>query len=248
MKSKIGKISAILFSVLIIFLSLFVINIVKAQNVSLNDSLTGYVLENFENITDNETVSNEILNDSTNDWGGSNESIDEIVENVTGNNSLESLENETSENITNPLGNVSQNISLNQTNETSQENETSSEQTDEIIVNNTNNTSSEPTIENETSLPTVEGSDFDIDFEYVQKITRGETVTVKGVATANSNIKNVVLNWILPENFEIISGNNTISCGNLTIASSCESEINIKTSSSTDLGIIDVKIVVNYEK
>jgi Tfp pilus assembly protein FimT len=252
MKSKIGKISAILFSLLVILLSLFIINIVKAQNISniteietsqniLN--ISDHVLENLQ-VTGNDTVSDEISDNSSSDWGGGNLSqIDETVENVT----FEILENET--NLTD-----GQNVTLNQTNETSFDNETSLVNiTQNISFNQTNVTDTEENITinqtNETSpgIPDLIEPVFDISFEYPEKITRGETITVKGVAVANSDVKNVVLEWSVPDDL-IVSGNMTKSCGDLGIASSCASEIDVKSNFSSNLGIREIKIVVSYEK
>ena len=210
MKSKVGKISAILFSVIVIMTSLLIMNVVRAQNVSnitdlINETFNGtdHFLENLENFTNNDTVSDEILDKKSNDWGDDNNTkIYETVEIV-----------------------FNESISLNQTNETSLEkNETS------------------------TTVPDlVEGPVFDINIEYPQKITRGETINLRGVATANSNVKNVVLEWVIPDSFTV-SGIKTKYCGDLATTSSCISEIAVTTDLSSNLGLLEIKIVVKYEE
>lgn len=208
MKSKVGKISAILFSVIVIITSLLIMNVVKAQNISnitgnlVNETFndTDYILENF---TNNDTVSDEILDNKSDDWGDVNNSeINETIEIV-----------------------FNESIPFNQTNETSLENN-----------------------ETSTTVPDlIEGPVFDINIEYSQKITRGETIHLSGVATTNSNVKNVVLEWIIPEDFTVY-GIKTKYCGDLAPTSSCISEIDVMTDLSSNLGLREIKIVVNYEE
>ena len=208
MKSKVGKISAILFSVIVIITSLLIMNVVKAQNISnitgnlVNETFndTDHILENF---TNNDTVSDEILDNKSDDWGDvKNSEINETIEIV-----------------------FNESISFNQTNETSLENN-----------------------ETSTTVPDlIEGPVFDINIEYPQKITRGETIHLSGVATTNSNVKNVVLEWIIPEDFTVY-GIKTKYCGDLAPTSSCTSDIDVMTDLSSNLGLREIKIVVNYEE
>jgi hypothetical protein len=210
-------------------------NVVKAQNISnITDNLvnetfndTDHILEDLENFTSNDTVSDEILDNKSNDWGDDNNTkINETVEIV-----------------------FNKSISLNQTNETSLENNETSSENITGIISGVNNTV--PYVwegETSTTVPDlIEGPVFDINIKYPQKITRGETITIAGVATANSNVKNVVLEWVIPEDF-IVSGSKTKDCGDLAPTSSCTSEIGVMADLSSNLGIREIKIVVKYEE
>ena len=88
---------------------------------------------------------------------------------------------------------------------------------------------------------------FDIIFEYQQKITRLEEFRIKAYITnVGSSAKNILIDWKLPEGFEIISSNQ--NCDNLDSNKSCISEVIVKSSFSTALGRNDIKIVINYEE
>jgi len=91
-------------------------------------------------------------------------------------------------------------------------------------------------------------SKFNINFEYPSKITRGEEFTVKAYVSniASSSAKNIVIEWKLPEGFEITS--KTENCETLEPSGSCVSDVTVKSSLSTALGKNDVKIVINYEE
>lgn len=96
----------------------------------------------------------------------------------------------------------------------------------------------------ETGIPQI-----DIQLSYPAKTTRGESVEVKATITnSGAKTKHLLVKWILPENFEIISGGLIESCGNLDTEESCISTINVKTSVSTSLGKNEIKIEVGYEK
>jgi uncharacterized repeat protein (TIGR01451 family) len=112
----------------------------------------------------------------------------------------------------------------------------------EIIENMTNDTN----ILNETPLES--SSKFDISFDYPQKITRGEEFRIKAYITNTGSYvaKNIVVNWQLPEGFEIISKSE--SCENLEPDSNCASEITVKSAVIAALGKNDLKVVVNYEE
>jgi hypothetical protein len=122
-----------------------------------------------------------------------------------------------------------------------------------MIENAIENTSNATVETNDSLVPSevpVEGSKFDINFDYPQKITRGEEFNVKSYVNniGSSKAKNVVLNWQLPNGFEIVSGNLVENCGDLEPNNACVSEITLKTETSANRGLNDIKIVVNYEK
>jgi len=171
----------------------------------------------------------------------------DVLENVTNNETVDNksssedfvlggkeiLElNETVENVT---SNISVNETLeNITNETS--NETSQ-------IENTN----ENTTSNETQ-PVLKPV-FDVNLEYLEKITRRETVNVKAVVkNIGSLAKSVSLEWVLPSGFEIVSGNEIELCGDLNTDGSCSSEIGVRANLSAVLGLNEIRVVVSYEE
>jgi len=109
--------------------------------------------------------------------------------------------------------------------------------------------------QNETTIPITgeiietETPQLDIQLSYPPKITRSETLEIKAIITnSGAKAKKVIANWILPQNFEIISGSLIEDCENLNKEESCISTISIQTSFSTPLGKNQIKIIANYEK
>lgn len=106
---------------------------------------------------------------------------------------------------------------------------------------------------NDTSVPTYETSDemhpkFVSNLDYPQKITRGETFSIKANITNVGSLvaKNVGIVLQLPEGFEFVSSSS--DCDQLEINETCSSEIIVTSTISTTLGLNDLKIVVNYEE
>lgn len=110
------------------------------------------------------------------------------------------------------------------------ENDTSSDE---------NATSDVPSIE----PPAIEPK-FDVKLTYPQRITRGESVQIRAEVTGDSPVRNVYLRWVLPNGFELTSGNEIETCGG---TASCTSEISVRTEMS-DIGLSEIKVVVSYEK
>jgi uncharacterized repeat protein (TIGR01451 family) len=105
---------------------------------------------------------------------------------------------------------------------------------------------------NDSSVPTYETPndihpEFSVNMEYPQKITRGETFTVKIYVTnvGSATAKNVVVNLQLPKGFEFTSSSS--NCDVLDATSSCISEISVASTVSANLGTNDLKVVINYE-
>lgn len=102
---------------------------------------------------------------------------------------------------------------------------------------------------NETSCKTcqedVNEPIFDINIEYPEKMIRQEIINIKADVTTDSFVKNVYLKWILPDGFEIISGNQIEICGDI---GTCYSEIDVKIDLSANLGSNEIKVVMVYEK
>jgi len=233
MKSLSGRTTNIMISLVILIVFILILRqaeIVRAQNES---NITGYMISNItSNISENFTLRNETVSFNLTENLSSNET------NTSDNTSLGI--NETLENIT-----INETLTTNETsNETSQQNFTSNETLEqnetEEILNETNETSIEPEIPQE--------SIFDINLIYSEKITRGETITVRAsVINFGSSTRNVVLIWKVPDDFKIISENDREFCGNLNTNDVCMSEIRLKTDVSTVLGLNEIKVVVSYE-
>jgi hypothetical protein len=131
-----------------------------------------------------------------------------------------------------------------------------------IVENMTNQTenfteiSNETMSINETVNETVDlnqtipepSTGLSLEISYPEKITRGEIVEIEATVVNPTSIvfNNVLINWQLPEGFEIISGSATENCGSLEPNSSCISVITVQTSFSTKLGTNDIKVVVSY--
>jgi hypothetical protein len=178
------------------------------------------------------------------------------VENLTG--TVDTVENT---NGSSNSQNNAENSTLEQVNLT--ENGTVSNVTDtNLTLNITNNTSSNETVEtnitnetqemNEISIeppviePVLPEPKFDVKLLYPQKITRGKDIDIRAELMVDSFAKNIYLKWVLPQGMSVVSGNSIETCGDLN-ASSCISEISVKTDSSV-IGLSEIKVVVSYEK
>jgi hypothetical protein len=81
------------------------------------------------------------------------------------------------------------------------------------------------------------------------RITRGETVSLNAnVLNTGYLANNVYFDWVLPVEFEIVSGELRKECGNLDTDASCYSEISVMINPSTEIGLNEIKVVVNYEE
>jgi len=241
MRSTLGKISTIMFLFIFIIASILVLNIAKAQNETFNEnqSISGYHVL-LENVTTNETVNETSSEESVSGGAPLN---NETVENVTlfeRNRTFENVTNETVEVVNETF------VSNETSNETSQENFTFNEtsgQNETVETVDTINETDE--VSQEIPLEPI----FVVNFVYPVKITRGEIITViASVKNTGSLAKDVALEWILPDGFEMNSGNMREFCGDLDNDVSCDSEISLKTDVSTILGLNEIKIVVDYEK
>jgi len=168
--------------------------------------------------------------------------------------------------MTESISNISpdENIILNITSDSTEKNDSVDNLTVEILnetieqINESlqgNQTIIEPVLNysnqtNETQeTPQKTPANLEINLDYPRKITRGEIITAK-VTVINidsSTAQNVVLTWKIPSGFELVSGQENEICGTLEPASTCFSEINLKTDASTVLGMNEIKVVVSYE-
>jgi len=81
------------------------------------------------------------------------------------------------------------------------------------------------------------------------RITRGEIgILNANVLNTGSLANNVYFDWVLPEGFELVSGDLRELCGNLETNASCYAEIGVIVDPSIEIGLNEVKIVVHYEE
>jgi uncharacterized repeat protein (TIGR01451 family) len=99
------------------------------------------------------------------------------------------------------------------------------------------------------TVPNISEAILNVSVKSPSKITRGEVVAVRATITntGSAEAKNVLLTWKLPEGFEIISSDQTQSCGILEPNASCTSVIAVQSSLSAELGKNEIKVVVSYE-
>ncbi len=231
-KSKLGQVQIL---AILLFLFMVPTGIIIAQNATesfqknLSLSLEGNLIAAHNNTTDvivENTPLEYIVFENT------SENSTDILQNFNVNQTLnENLNENISENITLPES------SLNETNETQVElpilNETSNE-----TLNETNETIVIPEI-----YPKLE-----VSIKYPENIIRGELINLEARAFNSGTVvaKNVILEWHLPEGFDIVSGNQTENCGDLFEQSICFSNITISTSYSVPIGPNDIKVEVRY--
>ena len=186
-------------------------------------------------LAQNETFELNITENNTSEAITANVSIDNnethVFENVT--------VNDTDDNKTFSEGPTVENNLLNESveNVTLIQNETSNETSLSNLTIVTNETIDIPSID-----PT-----FVVKLVYPQKITRGESITIRADLTSDVFAKSVYLKWILPQGMQIVSGNEIETCGDLDSSTGCTSEITIDTTQSA-LGLEEIKVVVTYEK
>ena len=183
-----------------------------------------------------------------------------IKQNKTENEANKVLENETE--ITSEVVEINTSVSelleLNKTEIANQtenqnnraiENKTSEKILEEIeIANETGEKNISVSGTGEAIRDIFSNPDLDVQFYYLKKMTRGEVAEIEAIITNNGiKLKNVAATWILPQNFEIISGNQSENCGNLNKMESCILVIKIKSSLSTSLGKNQIKITASYE-
>jgi hypothetical protein len=170
---------------------------------------------------------------------------DSII-NIT-NISVDENLNSSATNISTEKNDSGDNLTVEIINETIQEiNETLGGNQSIILSNSTVYEQTNETQETSQKTPV----NFEIELNYPQKITRGEIIAVKASAinTGSSTARNVVLDWKLPQDFTIVSGNQSESCGDVEQNGSCDSQISLKTDVSTVLGLKEIKVVVSYEE
>ena len=87
-----------------------------------------------------------------------------------------------------------------------------------------------------------------IDLVMPERVTRGQTVVLKAVVENSGTLaaKDVVFEWILPEFFEIVEGNQQEEFDILDTESSFTSEIVVSSDTDASLGEAEIKVRVSY--
>ena len=236
-KSSTGQVQ-----ILTIFMFLFLVpaSIIIAQNATQNMNSTGeLVLEQVnitpETFTEPNQTNPEIANQTQFEINTAS-----IINEP--NETISEFQNQTAEpeNIT---------IQENATAETTILNETVSNET---ILNEANETISLP--ENETQLPEelpeILQPVLSVRISSQGKTLRGEQFDISAVVTnsGNSEAKNVRLSWEIPPQFEIVSGQASAECGDISPDSECMSSLTLSTPISADIGKNEIMVVVKYEE
>lgn len=273
MKSSLGQTQIL---AIVLFLVLIPAAIITAQNATnftqnisipiegyltgLNDSpapnQTGLIKDIISNETSNETNESEIgfeINVSLNITDDVSLNItDDVIINETNNETNESVGNES---VGNETYSEPPNMTINETdsNATFEINETNETYTEPPIVINETVNETEPIEEpeiNET-LNETEGTEVILDVEIIspEHVSRNESLEIKAFAenTGSVTAKNVRIEWILPEGFEILSGDGSAYCEELVPESSCWNNITAAVSLTSQIGKNDIKVMVSYE-
>jgi predicted transcriptional regulator len=132
--------------------------------------------------------------------------------------------------------------------------------TNEAIQNETNAPISLPEnqIENTTpetyqtniAIPEILQPALSVRISSPDKTLRGEDFDISAIVynTGNSGARNVQMEWILPEEFEIVSGGLSANCGMLSSDSECTSSLTLSSPVSADIGKSEIKVIVKYEE
>ena len=209
--------------------------------------------ENISNLTAFLNITQEISNTSNNSVEAStNETDFNNSGTVEGTNETFVLDsNETLSNETEALNatetanqSIISNVTSNETLEVNGTDEISNETLFDNITNIIGNLTTNFTL-NETSIDT----NLDVRLAYSGKITRGGDATIRAdLENSGFLARNVVLRWILPDGFSLVSGTMNELCGNLDTGDSCYSEISVSANLSMPVGLNEIKVVVDYEE
>lgn len=193
------------------------------------------------NVTDNTTDQNETQYNETQELPPTNE---------TGN---ETTQNETQ--VTPPTFNETPetNVTINVTNQTETQNESEyiiPNVTENITVNESaddvNVTINQTT--NQTEIPP-ETPELQIEIISPEQITRGESFSLEARVynTGQGIARDVILYWILPDGFVILSGSGSVDCQEVAPQTSCWNNITA-TASLSSIGNYDIKVRVSYSE
>jgi len=227
--------------ILVILLILLIpVGIIAAENIT-NDNSNSPDSENPSIIPTDSEISDIIISENQETTPLENISIiPEIIETIETNETLETDEIFLEENATdeeNINNSLSENLTI-------QENLTENNSPSEILTDST--MTGDLILEN-PQTETNGSAELKLELIYPDKITRGKNIEIKAIIFNKGNIeaKNIIIEWQLPQEFEIISQSQDSI--NLSPQNSFESVLIIKTSDYSLLGKNQIKISVSYE-
>jgi hypothetical protein len=194
------------------------------------------------NVTDNITDQNETQYNETQETPPTNETVNETTQNETL--------------VTPPT--VNETFEINVTINTTNQTETQDNESYDIIPNVTENITVNESADdvnvtinqtmNQTETPPEEPELY-IEIFSPEKITRGETFSLEAKVsnTGNGTARDVVLYWILPDGFVILSGSGSVDCQEVAPQTSCWNNITT-TASLSSIGNYDIRIRVSYSE
>ena len=231
-KAETGQAQMLLLALLMLSIPVLII----AQN--FNASITGDFVADSSLIPSSsdmvETTTSTIVEQSTTQVADTTTTLSEIyVENST----LPQVESDGSHTISEPYV----------INETFQNSTETVNNTIQYTVNGSENgmSASQEESASQENEPSEISDKIELQLNLPEKVTRGEEFSAS-VMTINrfSTHKDVVTRWLLPDGFEITSGQLESSCS-LEAGESCISEIKIIANS--DLGLHEIKVTARYE-
>jgi predicted transcriptional regulator len=239
--------------ILTIFMFLFLVpaSIIIAQNATQSNDATGRLILEQMNITpgaftETNLTSPEEINSSAIAevylipiTSEQNETIpSENQTTAPEGNQTSQEENITQENPTENLTIVNETIA----------NETIHNETDTSIILPENQTP--PEVQEDAIIPEVLQPILTVRISSPEKTFRGEQFDVSAIVsnTGNSEARNVRLEWILSDGFEIVSGQDSAECGTISPDSECMSSLTLSTPISADIGKNEIGVVVSYEE
>jgi len=199
-------------------------------NETLDDNVSVAGVEVNENITDTATGNGQNVTDIT--------EISELngtSENFTIPDATEPEENETNIAIPEEANFTEENSTLNET--------------ENVTIHVEENITYENITTEENATP-AEPAEPDVRIEIInpEKITRGESFLLKAVVSnRGAKAENVVIEWVLPDFFEITEGNEKEKIETFDANTTFSSEILVSSRTDASLGASEIRVRVSYE-
>jgi hypothetical protein len=270
-KSSTGQVQ-----ILTLFMFLFLVpaSIIIAQNATQSMNSTGELILGQINATSgNFTAQNQTVPEMTNETSfietnataitsepnetipSGNQTLHQENNNAAQQANSTEPENETYDNITQEENHTAENLTvLNETQDNlTAENETASNET---IQNGTGisiilpENQTPPEAQENTTVPEILQPVLSVRISSQDSVLRGEGIDVSAIVsnTGNSDAKNVRLEWEIPAQFEIVSGQASADCGTISQDSECASSVTLSTPTSADIGKNEIRVFVKYEE